>query len=391
MPSIVIMAGGTGGHVFPGLAVANELAKRQWQIDWFGTAEKMEAQLVPKHGFDIHFLKIAGVRGKGLVRKLMTPFSLFKAVMSARALLKNLKPDVVLGMGGYVSGPGGIAAYTMGIPIVLHEQNAVFGLTNRVLAKLATTVLSGFDTTKNLTQSKAPKHTIVVGNPIREGFNDIAPLSVPHAGQGNSTQHLNILVIGGSLGALALNETLPDILCRQHNNTPLNVTHQTGKGKHQAVQTAYDSYFSANPQTQEQEGVFSIVEFIDDMEAAYAWADILICRAGALTVAEVAASGRAAIFVPLPIAVDDHQTVNAESLSKHDAAIVIQQNTLAQTLPEALAKLCGDHDYRQNMATKAKSLSYPNAAEQVANHCEKFQQLNKLQTSHNKTDTGSNK
>lgn len=357
MPSVVIMAGGTGGHVFPGLAVAAELKQRNWQIHWFGTADKMEAQLVPKHGYEIHFLKIAGLRGKGLLRMLATPFSLVKAVFSARKLLKQMQPSVVLGMGGYASGPGGIAAYSLGIPLVLHEQNAVFGLTNRYLAKVASLVLSGFDTSVNPRLSKAPKNTLFVGNPIRAGFAEIKPL------ERQPKRNLRILIVGGSLGALALNEVVPNALIALQEQCAVDVWHQSGKGKAEPVIQAYAALNG-------RECKVTVSEFIDDVEQAYAWADIVICRAGALTVSEVAAAGRVAIFVPLPIAVDDHQRLNAENLAKQDAAIILPQKTLAQALPAVLAKLCSDASYRHDIANKARLLSQSHATVQVANYCE---------------------
>ncbi|WP_371196351.1 undecaprenyldiphospho-muramoylpentapeptide beta-N-acetylglucosaminyltransferase [Glaciecola sp. SC05] len=357
MPSIVIMAGGTGGHVFPGLAVATELKHRDWQVQWFGTADKMEAQVVPKHGFVIHFLNIAGLRGKGLVVKLITPFTLLKAVFAARKLLKNIQPDVVLGMGGYASGPGGIAAYTLGIPIVLHEQNAVFGLTNRYLAKIAALVLSGFDTSVNPKLSKAPSTAVFVGNPIRSGFADIAPL------KHQPDRNLRVLIVGGSLGALALNEMVPPVLVDLQKNHVVDVWHQTGKDKSEPVKKAYQTL-------NQHDCELTITEFIDDVEQAYAWADVVICRAGALTVAEVAAAGRVAIFVPLPIAVDDHQTLNAENLAKRDAAIILQQSVLAKELPLVLAKVFADPSYRQDIANKARLLSQTHATVQVADYCE---------------------
>lgn len=357
MPSIVIMAGGTGGHVFPGLAVAKELSHRNWQVQWFGTADKMEAELVPKYGFVIHFLSIAGMRGKGFIRKLVTPFSLIKAVLAARKILKQIRPDVVLGMGGYASGPGGIAAYTLGIPIVLHEQNAVFGLTNRYLAKFADLVLSGFDTSVHRKLSKAPESTVFVGNPIRSGFADIPPL------QAEQARNLRVLIVGGSLGAVALNQIVPPILQEFQHQHAIDVWHQSGKGKAEPLKQAYRAF-------DDDDSSIKISEFIEDVEQAYEWADIVICRAGALTVSEVAAAGRVAIFVPLPIAVDDHQTLNAENLAKRGAAIILQQEVLASQLPMVLQKLFTDADYRLDIAKKARLLCHTHATVQVADYCE---------------------
>ena len=361
MPKIVIMAGGTGGHVFPGLAVAQELKQRNWQVDWFGTADKMEAQVVPKFGFDIHFLKIAGFRGKGLWQKFTIPFKLLGAVFAARKILKALKPNLVLGMGGYASGPGGIAAYTLGIPIILHEQNAVFGATNRYLAKIASLTLCGFDTRINPQLSKAPKHTVFVGNPIRSGFMDIPAIDSQRENK------RNILIVGGSLGALALNQIVPKVLIELAKNHEFNVWHQSGVNKSEPVEQAYRSLSQADASS--ESSTIKISEFIDDVEQAYAWADIVICRAGALTVAEVSAAGRVAIFVPLPIAVDDHQTQNAENLAQQDAAIVIQQGQLEAHLANALIPLLTDTEYRESMANKAKTLSQAEATQKVADYC----------------------
>ncbi len=345
---LVIMAGGTGGHVFPGLAVAHKMQALGWQIHWIGTADKMEAQLVPKHGFTIHYIRIAGVRGKNIITKLSTPFMLLRAWMQARKLLQKIHPDVVLGMGGYASGPGGLAAYTLGIPIVIHEQNAVFGMTNRYLAKIASAALTGFNLSNTNHEHKAPKHCQFVGNPIRAEFYDVPPIE-------ESQTHTNILIVGGSLGALALNQHLPQILKTLSIRHKIAIKHQTGKGKLQQVEHDYGDCSFAQA-----------VEFIDDMQADFAWADLIICRAGALTVAEVAGAGRAAIFVPLPIAVDDHQTQNANILSSHGAAVTLAQADLPQQLPALLESLCSDRSTLQNMGRLAKDCAIQDATAKVA-------------------------
>ncbi|MFC4700288.1 undecaprenyldiphospho-muramoylpentapeptide beta-N-acetylglucosaminyltransferase [Glaciecola siphonariae] len=379
MSSIVIMAGGTGGHVFPGLAVADELSSRGWTVNWFGTADKMEAATVPKYGYPIHFIDIAGVRGKGLTHKLMTPFKLVKAVIASRRLLKKLKPKVVLGMGGYASGPGAIAAYTLGIPLVLHEQNAIFGLTNRYLSKLAALVLCGFNMQINRDHNKAPASALFVGNPIRRVFADI-PEKVRQSDANDKCEAINILIVGGSLGALALNQIVPKVLKDISSAKVLNVWHQSGKGKAEPVKEAYQALF-AQPLLKDTEDFASagnaseagvqvrVSEFIDKVESAYAWADIVICRAGALTVAEVSAAGRVAVFVPLPIAVDDHQTFNAQNLSEQGAAILIQQHDLAEQLPVHLHRLVAEPSVRYEIARKAKSLAQMNATRDVADYC----------------------
>lgn len=357
MPSnkLLIMAGGTGGHVFPGLAVADYLSQKHWQIDWMGTADKMEATLVPKHGYNIHFIGIGGVRGKSLVTKLLAPFKLLRAVYQALSIMRKVKPNVVLGMGGFASGPGGIAAKLLGIPLVIHEQNAIFGLTNRYLAKIANAVLSGFALT-NPVIAKAPKNTKHVGNPIRAEFFEASEKQLAE-----STSEVNILVVGGSLGALAINQALPSIFKQLSDNATINVIHQAGKGKCEALINDYAEQSFAKVQ-----------EFIDDMPAAFAWADIIICRAGALTVSEVAGAGRAAIFVPLPIAVDDHQRYNAKTLADNNAALIIDQKDLNEELYPALLSLCQNLDKRLELSKWAKSFAPVNASQKVAEVIESF-------------------
>lgn len=351
MHKLVVMAGGTGGHVFPGLALAHTMQNMGWQIDWIGTADKMEAELVPKHGFPIHFIEIGGLRGKGITRKLSMPFSLLKAFLQARKILKRLKPSAVLGMGGYASGPGGLAAYSLGIPVIVHEQNAVFGMTNRYLAKIAKATLTGFDLSNTKANSKAPDNAQFVGNPIRSEFFDIAPLNTLE----RKADAVHVLVVGGSLGALALNQKLPPILQELSAQFTLQVCHQTGKGKIEEVKQAYHG----GPN-------FHVVEFINEMHEAFSWADVIICRAGALTVAEVAGAGRAAIFVPLPIAVDDHQTANAKSLSDKEAGIVLPQANIDADLHQHLFALCSNKEYRQTMGAKARQCAIKDATAKVA-------------------------
>jgi UDP-N-acetylglucosamine--N-acetylmuramyl-(pentapeptide) pyrophosphoryl-undecaprenol N-acetylglucosamine transferase len=359
---LLVMAGGTGGHVFPGLAVASQMKADGWHVDWLGTKDRMEADLVPKHGFDIHFVDIAGVRGKSVITKLFTPFRLFKALLQARKLMKSIKPNVVLGMGGYASGPGGLAAKLLGIPLVIHEQNAVFGLTNRYLGKLANKCLTGFDFSLlrandvNTDKNKSlPRDLIHVGNPIRKGFFEIKEKALTT--EQAALHQTNILVIGGSLGALALNQSVPKViktLIDDLADYSINIVHQSGKDKAEQVKLAYQGMRQVK-----------VAEFIDDVVASFDWADIIICRAGALSVAEVAGAGRAAIFVPLPIAVDDHQTVNAQYLSQHDAAILIQQPQLDNDLYGHLHTLITQVDKRQKMAKAAKALAKHDASQKV--------------------------
>ncbi|MFC3120957.1 undecaprenyldiphospho-muramoylpentapeptide beta-N-acetylglucosaminyltransferase [Agaribacter flavus] len=364
MPKIVIMAGGTGGHVFPGLALANELKDRGWTIEWFGTRDRMEADTVPRHGYPIHFLDIAGVRGKGLLRKLHSPIRLIQAVLSARKILKQLSPDLVIGMGGYASGPGGLAAKSLNIPLFIHEQNAVFGLTNRLLAVFADKVFTGFDLTKKQTESKAPSNTIWVGNPVRAEFfesqaREIDTLFASNKITESENPPCNILITGGSLGAQSLNTLLPSIInscCKEHN---LKVWHQAGKGKLTGIEENYST-----------DVTLRVDEFIGNTADAYAWAEIIVCRAGALTVAEVSASGKPAIFVPLPIAVDDHQTKNARVLVEANAAYLVNQKDISERLEAYLKALLSDKKLRKTMGENAKVLAKVDSAKVLADYCQ---------------------
>jgi UDP-N-acetylglucosamine--N-acetylmuramyl-(pentapeptide) pyrophosphoryl-undecaprenol N-acetylglucosamine transferase len=353
-PLLIVMAGGTGGHVFPGLAVAKELVQQGWLVEWFGTADKMEAQVVPKNGFKIHFLNVKGVRGKGVLTKLLSPLMLLSTVWHARKTLKSLRPNAVLGMGGFASGPGGIAAWTLGIPVIIHEQNAVFGMTNRWLAKVAKRVLCGFDVSSNSLKSKSPKNVEFVGNPVRPEF-----FKAVKTKQNDGV--FRILVVGGSLGALALNELVPSVINQLREKHKVLVVHQAGKGKAEPVKNAYASM--PNRMNDEQD---TVLEFIDDIPAQFAKADVVICRAGALTVAEVAATQSCAIFVPLPIAVDDHQTYNARSLSDNNAAILIQQDKLGANLFSQLDELLSKPERISEIGRKAKTLCIQDATLKVA-------------------------
>ena len=349
--TLMVVAGGTGGHIFPGLAVAKKMQARGWKVIWVGTADRMEADIVPAHGFDIEYINISGVRGNGLVRLLLAPFKLIKSVLQAKALIKKYNPSVVLGMGGYVAGPVGVAAKLAGIPLVIHEQNAIAGMTNKVLAKSANKVLEGFSGAFD--SSVKAEH---VGNPVRE---DIAALEVKSVGD-----DVNILIIGGSLGAEALNQNVPKVLEQVSQSARVSVWHQAGKGKQQAVQACYQASTSQLPS-------FRVNEFIDNMCEAYQWADIVICRAGALTVSEVAAAGITPIFIPLPHAVDDHQTKNASWLANKQAGFIIPQGKMAGgELSRLLMALISEPAQLSMIAENAKNLSLPNATEQVVEACE---------------------
>lgn len=349
---LMVMAGGTGGHVFPGLAVAEHLQQQGWQIDWLGTSDRMESRLVPEHGFPIHFIDIAGVRGNGLLRLLKAPFMIIHAIWQAISVFRKTRPNVVLGMGGYASGPGGIAAWLMGIPLILHEQNAAAGMTNKMLAPLARKVLTGFSVPD--WQGKGAK-VRQVGNPVRSTFSRVSEKQ-------SVNSPLNVLICGGSLGAQALNQQVPKTVA-ELSDLNLNIWHQTGKGHRASVFAAYDA-----------RGVdtnrLRIDEFIKDMNQAYEWADVVICRAGALTVAEVALAGRCAIFVPLPHAVDDHQTLNARFLESQSAAIILPQPRLANgELTTILRNLVKETDEIIKMSVNARNAGTRDATNKVADIC----------------------
>lgn len=348
----MIMAGGTGGHIYPGLAVADVLRAAGWKVIWLGAPGSMEAELVPKHGYEMALVRFGGLRGKGLLRKLMLPLNLLIALGQSAVAMFRHRPDVVLGMGGYITFPGGVMGWLLRRPLVIHEQNSIAGLSNRVLAKLATRVMSGFP-------DVLPKAEWC-GNPVRDS---IAALPQPAQRYQARSGVLNVLVVGGSLGAQALNEVLPQALfCLPQGQDP-KVIHQTGKKNFAEVQALYkDAGLSAE-----------IKPFLDDMARYYAWADVVICRAGALTVAELAAAGVASILVPFPYAVDDHQTANAKFLSGRGAAILLPQTELA---PRRLAAVLEGitRDKALQMAIKARSLAQPDAAKRVAEICKELAQ-----------------
>ena len=345
--TILIMAGGTGGHIYPGLAVADALRAQNWNIVWLGAPHSMEAELVPQHGYPVAWVNFSGVRGKGLRRLLTLPFTLLRALWQSAAAIFSHRPDVVLGMGGYITLPGGLMAAFLRRPLLIHEQNSIAGLSNKVLAKLATRVLSGFP-------GVLPKAQWV-GNPVRA---DIAALPDPQTRYTQRSCKLNVLVVGGSLGAQALNEALPKALALLGEAERPNVLQQTGKKNLETVQAMYA-----------QAGVHADIRaFLDDMAQQYADADVVICRAGALTIAELAAAGVASVLVPFPFAVDDHQTQNARFLSEQGAAILLPQKELsAERLAQLLRELTRERLLA--MAQAARSLAKADATAQVAKVC----------------------
>lgn len=351
-PKLLVMAGGTGGHIFPGIAVAEYLQAQDWDIHWLGTAKRMEASLVPKYGFDISFINIAGVRNKSLAALLTIPFKLLQSVFQSMKVIHSVKPDVVLGMGGYASAPGGVAAWLMGKPLVLHEQNAVAGMSNRYLSYFASKVLSAFPHV-----FKKNVKSAVVGNPVRKSIEDLLTIDVKE-----TDTHKNVLVVGGSLGAQILNELVPQAM-KQLKGFNFNVWHQTGKNKLDDVVQAYKESDLSKEQ-------FKVTEFIDDMADAYQWADVVICRAGALTISELAIAGKPAIFIPLPHAVDDHQTKNAQYLVDRGAARLLPQKELtSMQISQTLNSMFVTPKSIFQMSKAAKDAAYNDATEQVAKTC----------------------
>ncbi|MGB8544097.1 MAG: undecaprenyldiphospho-muramoylpentapeptide beta-N-acetylglucosaminyltransferase, partial [Azonexus sp.] len=334
--TLLIMAGGTGGHIFPALAVAEKMRERGWRVVWLGNPEGMEARLVPQHGFEMVWVKFSALRGKGFLRKLLLPLNLLRGFWQAQKAIRRVQPNVVLGMGGYITFPGGMMAALFGKPLVVHEQNSVAGLANRVLAGVADRIVTGFP--------EVLKKGIWAGNPVRPEIAKIAPPAERFAGRDGA---LRLLVIGGSLGAQALNETIPQGMALLGENELPQIVHQAGE-KH--IEALKANYAAAGVPAH-------CVPFIEDMAGAYEWADLVICRAGALTVAELAAAGVASILVPFPHAVDDHQTGNARFLVNVGGAFLLPQGELS---PEAIA-LIRNYSRGQllEMAEKARSLAKP--------------------------------
>ena len=344
--TLLVMAGGTGGHIFPALAVAEKMRERGWRVVWMGNPEGMEARRVPQHGFEMVWVKFGALRGKGLLRKLLLPLNLLKGFWQAFKALRQVRPDVVLGMGGYITFPGGMMAALLGVPLVVHEQNSVAGLANRVLASVADRVVTGFP--------DVLKKGVWVGNPVRP---EIAALPVPAQRLKERGGNLHLLVIGGSLGAKVLNDVIPQGLAQLNADELPQVVHQAGEQHLESLKANYAAV-----------GIHAhCVAFIDDMAGAYDWADLVVCRAGALTIAELAAAGVPAILVPFPHAVDDHQTGNALFLVNVGGAFLLPQGELT---PEAVALIRNySRSQLQEMAEKARSLAKPDATEAVANIC----------------------
>ncbi len=348
---VLIVAGGTGGHIFPALAVADYLRQHQVTPYWLGSTQGMESHLVPKHHIDLIKIAISGVRGKGLLRWLLAPFAIMKATAAAIIAILRIKPGVVLGMGGFVSGPGGIAAWMCRKPLVIHEQNAVPGLTNRALSFIATRVLAAYPDTFPVNCK-----TTITGNPVRAAILEVPGPEL----RSHPANMLRILILGGSLGAHTLNRVVPAGLAQLRVQGTLEVWHQTGERDLAATAEAY----------RQLQLTATTEMFIADMAVAYAWADVVICRAGALTLAELSAVGVPSILVPFPFAVDDHQTVNAAYLRNRGAALTIREEDFSPaSLSEALRELARDRSRMLEMAHCARAAAYPAATTAVAQCC----------------------
>jgi len=351
--SALIMAGGTGGHVFPALAVAQMLQAQNVKVTWLGTKKGLEADVVPKAGIEIDWITINGLRGNGIVGWFLAPYKLLVAMLQARKAIQKRKPDFVLGMGGFVAGPGGVVAWLNGIPLIIHEQNAIPGMTNRLLSIIAKHVLQAFPNA-----FEASKNALTIGNPIRETFvNVMPPLERFSSREGSN---FRLLVVGGSLGALALNNVMPKAIAKLQEETSIDVWHQTGKRHYENTLALYNK----------TNVTAKVAPFIEDMMEAYSWADIVICRSGALTVSELAAVGVGSILVPFPHAVDDHQTKNGQFLVDSGAAILIQQKDLKEEeLVTVLSDFVAHRSKVIQMAEAAYAVRKIDAADIVVKQC----------------------
>lgn len=349
---VLIMAGGTGGHVFPALAVAQELSALGVPVAWLGTRHGLEARVVPEAGYPLAMIRVTGLRGKGWLRLLLAPFMLGLALWQALVVLLRVRPVAVLGMGGFAAGPGGVIAWLLRRPLLIHEQNSVPGTTNRLLAPLASRVMEAFP--DSMPAAYRALHT---GNPVRREITAVPEPSVRFAGRDAT---LRLLVIGGSLGAQALNRIVPQAVAQLAPAERPAVYHQTGRAGVAEVEAHY----------RELDGESRVEAFIADMAAAYAWADLVVCRAGALTIAELAAAGVGAVLVPFPYATDDHQTGNARYLVNAGAAVLLPQAELdAKKLAGVLARFSASREELFEMACRARRLARPDAARQVARLC----------------------
>ena len=349
---VLVTAGGTGGHVFPALAAARLFQERGVEVLWIGTRQGIEADIVPKNSINIEYLDVAGVRGQGVARLIGAPLKIIKAVTQVIRIVRRYQPDLVLGMGGFVTGPTGVGVWLCGRPVFIHEQNAIAGFTNKVLARLARKVFQAFPGA-----FVASPNVETTGNPVRK---EIAQLASPEQRYAGHEGPVRILILGGSQGAVALNQLVPKALSQLQGELPFLVRHQCGARNIEAANECY-----------QQAGVDAeVVPFIDDMASAYAWADVVVCRSGALTVSELAAAGVASILIPYPFAVDDHQTKNGEYLSAAGAAVLVQQSELNEAdLAQLLKEKLSSRNELKHMAEKARALAMTNATEKLVQRC----------------------
>lgn len=348
---VLIMAGGTGGHVFPGLAVANYLRDHDIEVHWLGTPQGLETHLVPQANFPLHLITINGLRGKGIKPLFAAPIKVSTAIMQARRILNEIRPDIVIGMGGFVSGPGGVASWLNRCPLIIHEQNAKAGFTNKMLGPIAKKILEGFPMA-----FKSHAKVIDTGNPIRPEIENLPPPKDRFKSDGA----FHLLVLGGSLGAKSLNDMVPRALAQLNKEERPQIFHQTGPKHLEDTKKNYESLqIDAN-----------LTPFIDDMGEAYAWADMVLCRAGALTVSELCSVGLGAILIPFPYAVDDHQTANANYMVEHDAAIIIQQRELTESrLADIVRVYSRSPEKRFAMAVAAYRLRKTKVIERIFEIC----------------------
>ena len=348
---LMVMAGGTGGHVFPALAVAKELRSRGVEITWLGPKRGLEFTVIPANDIALEWVSVEALRGKGALSLLLAPFKLARAMWQSASAIRRVQPDCILGMGGFVAGPGGLVARLLAKPLIVHEQNAVAGLTNKYLAKIANRVLTGFPEVSGL-----PSSAVWLGNPVRESIK---------ATSANSSNAVNVLIIGGSQGAHSFNTKLPKVFkqVQQGGSSEFSIWHQSGKGRDQDVRSAYA----------EQGVEAKVSEFIDNMADAYAWADLLICRSGAMTVAECCAASKPSLLVPYPFSAGDHQEKNAMTLVKVGAAKMLANQQIDQAVfVETLSALLSDKSTLKKMGQQAHTLHKPNALSDVAAVCEEY-------------------
>jgi len=349
------MAGGTGGHVYPALAVADYLRQHDVTVTWLGTANGIESRLVPEHGYSLVLIGISGLRGKGFWKLFTAPFMVLAALIRALFIIRRIRPDAVLGMGGFVSGPGGVAAWLVGVPLYIHEQNSIAGLTNRLLAPFAKVIMEGFPHT-----FKPAAKVRSTGNPVREDLMNMADPEQRLRDRDYSC--LRLLVIGGSQGARVFNEIMPAALRRLNGKIKIDVWHQAGERNFSLTEQNYAPVRSLYQ--------IRIEPYVNDMAEAYAWADIILCRAGALTLAEICAVGIASILVPFPFAVDDHQTANAKFLSDNQCAVLLPEAELEENkLADILTGFFNTRERLVQMARAAKQLARVNATREVGDIC----------------------